>query len=214
MKREMMINYSAQVKHTYEPFTWHLATGVLQQGQIRELEHEKPSADSGRRAIAEEERREKRYRMNVLTLVAGNARTKAAATLAPSWKALLDDLESDTHLAWLSEAVDIDLRGLPTEIGVYSYTKGDYISLHKDKPAKALTAILYLNERWPADGGGHFEVRASGRSADRPVESVPPVGGQLLAFPPNDTSWHSVSSIETDQVARLTVQLEFWLRKS
>lgn len=209
-----MLKQTADLRHSYEPFTWHLATGLLTAEQLRDLERERPAADTGRRAVVEGTRREKQYRMNVLTLVDENVRTSAADSLSPSWKALLDDLESDWFLDWLSGATDIDLRGLPAEIGVYTYTKGDYISLHKDKPTKALTAILYLNERWPADGGGNFEVRGSGRSADAPVESVPPLGGQLLAFPPSDTSWHAVSKIDTDEVTRLTVQLEYWLRES
>jgi SM-20-related protein len=209
-----MLNLSDDLRHSHAPFTWHLATGLLNTEQLRELERERPAADTGRRAVVEGTRREKHYRMNVLTLVDGNVRTQAADSLSPSWKALLDDLESDEFMDWLCRVTDLDLRGLPSEIGVYTYHRGDYISLHKDKPTKALTAILYLNEVWPAEGGGNFEVRASGRSADAPLESVPPLGGRLLAFPPSDTSWHAVSRIETDDVTRLTVQLEFWLRES
>jgi SM-20-related protein len=209
-----MINYAATVRHTYEPFAWHLATGLLRPEQVSELERNPPSTEGARRAIVEGTRRDKQYRMNVLTLVADNARTPATETLASVWKCLLDELESDAFLGWLSDLVDINLRGLPAEIGVYTYTKGDYISLHKDKPTKALTAILYLNEDWPIGGGGEFEVRASARSADDPVESVPPRGGQLLAFPPSDSSWHAVSVIETEHVTRLTMQLEYWLSAS
>ncbi|OKH98893.1 hypothetical protein A6A06_25100 [Streptomyces sp. CB02923] len=202
------------VRHFHEPFTWHLAADLLTAEQLNDLERERPAMDTGRRAVVEGVRREKHYRMNVLTLVDQNIRTAATDSLSPRWKALLDDLESDGFLDWMSRATGICLHGLPTEIGVYTYTKGDYVSPHRDKPTKALTAILYLNERWPVDGGGHFEVRGSARSTDKPVESVPPLGGQLLAFPPGDTSWHAVSKVDTDEVTRLTVLLEFWLRES
>jgi Rps23 Pro-64 3,4-dihydroxylase Tpa1-like proline 4-hydroxylase len=209
-----MLKRTSDIQHAEEPFVWHLAKGLLSQEQLRALERERPGSRAGRRAVVEGSRRDKQYRMNVLTLVDQNARTPACDSLSPSWKALLDDLESEEFLDWLSKSTGVDLHGLPSEIGVYTYTENDYISLHKDKPTKALTAILYLNEDWPADGGGDFEVRASGRSADAPVESVPPVGGQLLAFPPSDTSWHAVSKVRTGEVTRLTVQLEFWLHES
>lgn len=206
-----LLNTTVEFRKSVSPFTWHLARGLLTDEQLRTLNAEQPTPDRSRRAVADETRRDKQYRMNVLPLLVEGRRTPAAGELSRSWSALLEQLESEKFLGWLGDNVDIELRGLPMEIGVFTYRKGDFISLHKDKPTKALTAILYLNEHWPADGGGCFEVRDSGRSADAPVESVPPVGGQLLAFPPSDTSWHAVSRIETDEVTRLTVQLEFWL---
>ncbi|MFR9770788.1 2OG-Fe(II) oxygenase [Nocardia sp. SC052] len=132
--------------------------------------------------------------------------------LAPAWRELLDDLRSEEFIRWLEHGTALQLRDLSTDIGIYTHDDNDYISVHKDKPNKALTAILYLNSSWPSQAGGHYEVRVSPDPRIDPVRRIAPKGGCLLAFPPTDKSWHSVSPVSTGgKITRLTVQLEFWL---
>lgn len=205
-----MINPTRDVRHSNEPFTWHLAAGLLTAVQLRDLEHGQPTVGISRKVV-EGIPREKHYRVNVLKLLDPSGPVAATESLSPAWRDLLRDLESDWFTDWISQATNLDLHGLPTQIGFHTYTYGDYVTPHRDKQNKALTAILYLNERWPVDGGGHFEVRRSGSLQDSPVTTVLPLGGQLVAFQPTPSSWHAVSRVDTQHADRLTLVLEYWL---
>ena len=206
-----MLNLQRTFDHITDPFVIHLAREVLSADQVRLLNRTAP-ADGYNRIEVLDPGHEKQYAMNLLYLQQDSAKSPAAAALTPEWTGLLDTLRGADFLGWLERGTGLRLRGLSTDIGVYTHDDGDFISVHKDKPNKAITAILYLNPVWPANGGGYYEVRRSPDPAAEPARRLPPTGGQLLAFPPTDRSWHSVSRVDTGgRVTRLTVQLEFWL---
>jgi 2OG-Fe(II) oxygenase superfamily len=206
-----VLNTQAAFESVAKPFTLHLAQGTLSPGQVEKLYKNRPRAGFRRIEICDPGH-EKQYAMNLLYLQQGSTPGPGARALHPAWAELLEELRGDAFVDWLEAGTGSCLRGLPTDIGIYTHEDGDFISVHKDKPHKALTAILYLNPRWPLDGGGLYEVRESGDPADAPARRIPPVGGQFLAFPPSEQSWHSVSPLRTGgTVTRLTVQLEYWL---
>ncbi|HXR72529.1 2OG-Fe(II) oxygenase [Actinocrinis sp.] len=198
------------IDHVEEPFTIHLAHGLLTPQQADALYATAPLLNAEQIAQVDPNH-EKQYRMNLVYLVRDGESSDAATALSPEWAELLRDLRSEQFMDWLEAGTGLQLRGLPLDIGVYTHVDGDFISCHKDKPNKAITAILYLNSDWPAGSGGEYEVRVSGDPSVEPVRRIAPRAGQFLAFPPGDQSWHSVSRVDTGgAVIRLTVQLEFW----
>ncbi|MGV9361469.1 2OG-Fe(II) oxygenase [Amycolatopsis sp. NPDC003731] len=206
-----MLDTDRGFAHSTDPFTIHLAENVLSPDSVAKLEDSAPTEGFERIEVLDPEH-EKQYAMNLLYLQKDSELCPAAATVPAPWAELITSLRSPEFVTWLEAGTGLGLRALPTDIGVYTHFDGDYISVHKDKPDKALTAILYLNRNWPEELGGLYEVRASEDPAVPPVRSIAPRGGQLLAFPPTATSWHAVSEVRTGGTqTRLTVQLEFWL---
>ncbi len=207
-----MLNLNSRLEEANDVFTLFLAQGLLDPTQVRRLYESRPR--QGKRIARLELSHEKQYAMNLLYLVENSLRNPGAG-LGPEWELLVDDLTSSAFMDWLESGSGLRLRHLVTDIGMYTHEDGDFISVHRDKPNKALTAILYMNEHWPHDAGGHYEVRQSSNPDEAPVRTIPPRAGQFLAFPPTDRSWHAVAPVTTGgTLTRLTVQLEFWIDKS
>lgn len=206
-----MLNLNATVTERTWPFQLFQAPGVLDTAHLPSLVDSTPTAAALRIAVDDPEH-EKQYRMNLFRLVEGDQREAAAANLPKPWAELLDDLLSAEYTAWLQEQTGITLVGLQRSVGVYAHRNGDFLAVHKDKPTKAITSILYLNPDWPVEAGGRFQMFESNEPTASPVDEIAPVGGQLVAFPPTDRSWHAVSTIKhPDETERLTVQVEYWL---
>ncbi len=205
-----LLNTQAKFQRIDQPFTIHLAQGTLTPEQVKALYAAAP-LDKTAQIARTDPRHEKQYRMNLVYLVRDGEEAEAAAALPPVWSQLLADLRSEDFMTWLEAGTELKLADLVLDIGVYTHVDGDFISVHKDKPNKAITAILYLNDQWPTGYGGEYEVRGSANPDAQPVRRIPPLPGQFLAFPPTGTSWHSVSKVDTGgALTRLTVQLEFW----
>ncbi|MFJ2269915.1 2OG-Fe(II) oxygenase [Streptomyces sp. NPDC087849] len=207
-----MLNTQAEFEHITDPFAIHLAQNALAAESVKSL-YENAPRDGYKRVVVSDPNHDKQYAMNLLSLQKGGDKISAVTdSLSPQWKQLLQELRGDQFVSWLERGTGIKLRHLATEIGIYIHDPGDFISVHKDKTDKALTAILYLTPYWPEDGGGQYEVRNSPDPADEPARRISPRAGQFLAFPPSEKSWHSVSEVTaSDEVKRVTVQLEFWL---
>ncbi|GGQ54555.1 2OG-Fe(II) oxygenase [Streptomyces asoensis] len=205
-----MLRKDTPVLHVDAPFTLHLAQGLLTKDVVSDLYATAPVNRTAAISRVDPEH-EKQYKMNLFYLMVNNQRSRASGELPAVWRSLLDDLAGVEFTDWLSESTGIDLHGLSQDIGVYTHVDGDFISVHKDKADKAITAILYLNPEWPTNAGGEFEVHFSGDPDDDHVFRLPPRPGQLLAFPPTDKSWHAVSRVDSgEEITRLTVQLEYW----
>jgi Rps23 Pro-64 3,4-dihydroxylase Tpa1-like proline 4-hydroxylase len=208
-----VLDTQAVLTRSTEPFELYLAERVLDPETVEALYRTAPT-DGYERIEVLDPAHEKQYAMNLRYLQEDDERSRGAADLSPEWSRLLDVLAGEDFRGWLERGTSLPLSGLSTDIGIYTHQDGDCISVHKDKPNKAITAILYLNPVWPENAGGHYEVRESADPLRPPVRTIPPRGGQFLAFPPTDRSWHSVSAVDTGgAVTRLTVQLEFWLER-
>ena len=203
-----MLNLQSRFEHFNDPYELHIAQDLLSRNQVRALYDTMPR--NLNRFLRDDAAHEKQYALNLLFLAQDNV-TDEISALSPEWQELLLDLQGDVFADWIEAGVGKRLRQLPTDIGIYTYDDGDYISVHKDKPHKAITAVLYLNEVWPPGAGGDYEMRTSGDPDEAPVRVIPPRPGQLLAFPPTSSSWHAVSRVNTQgKWTRLTVQLEYW----
>jgi 2OG-Fe(II) oxygenase superfamily len=211
MTGAQMLNLDVSVVERTEPFQLFTANGLLDQSQLDELRSTAPTADAELIAV-DDPRHEKQYRMNLVSLVETESNTAHVDRLPPNWTELVAELRGDRFTDWLTKSTGIDLAGTQRSIGIYTHRNGDFLSVHKDKPTKAITVIIYLNTDWPEEAGGRYQGFASGDRDGRPVFEIMPVGGQLLAFRPTDRSWHAVSEVaHPDGVERVTVQVEYWL---
>ncbi|MER5748016.1 MFS transporter [Streptomyces sp. NPDC002225] len=209
-KEGAMFNTDTRFMRVESPYEVHLAQNTLTREQVARL-YETAPMDRTAAISRTDPRHEKLYQMNLVYLMVNNQESRIIESLPEEWQELYADLSGGRVTRWLSEGTGIKLDGLSLDIGVYTHHDGDFLSAHKDKPDKAITALLYLNEEWPAHSGGEFEIRVSGDHATPPVFSIAPQPGLVLAFPPNDKSWHSVSRIATGgSPTRLLIQFEYW----
>ncbi|MEX3099500.1 MULTISPECIES: 2OG-Fe(II) oxygenase [unclassified Streptomyces] len=205
----MVLTLDSALEERTQPFQLFRGRDLLDDGQLEQLLATMPTADVAKIAV-EDPKHEKQYRMNLVDLVVLEQDAPVFPRLPEIWRDLVEDLRGPEFTAWLEKSTGIALAGLQRSIGLYTHRNGDYLSVHKDKPTKAITVILYLNRDWPIEAGGQFQIFASPKAG--PTEEISPVGGQLLAFPPTDRSWHAVSKIEHPQgTERITVQIEYWL---
>jgi hypothetical protein len=206
-----MLNLAQTVVERTTPFQLFQAQGLLDDDQLDQLAKTAPTS-AALPIRVDDPAHEKQYRMNLFRLVEGDEPETPREDLPDVWAELLDDLMGVLYTSWLENSTGIKLTGLVRSVGVYAHRDGDFLAVHKDKPTKAITSIIYLNREWPAEAGGRFQLFERGGAGAEPVDEIAPVGGQLLAFPPTDSSWHAVSTIRRpDGVERLTVQVEYWL---
>ncbi|MFF7019506.1 2OG-Fe(II) oxygenase [Streptomyces klenkii] len=200
-----MLRTTAEFTRTSGPIAAHVATGILTDSAVRELDAAYPGADRFEKVVFSSP--VKRFRLGSLRLSRDGERLPAAERLPAVWSRLLDGLDGPEFTARLEEVTGLALAGLPRDTGLFTHAEGEFISLHHDEPEKALTVVLYFNRDWPADGGGHFEVRASHNPTTAPVRSLPPAAGTAVAF--DSSVWHATSTVTTGRTLRAAV-LEFW----
>ncbi|MEU2065750.1 2OG-Fe(II) oxygenase [Streptomyces anulatus] len=206
-----MLALDSDLTERTSPFQLFVGRNLLTAQQLRALSESAPTTRVEKISV-EDPQHEKQYRMNLLSLIEAEVETEHVRALPAAWRVLLDDLRGEEFTTWLEQSTGIKLTGLPRSIGLYTHRNGDFLSVHKDKPTKAITAILYLNDRWPNEAGGRFQCFTTGDSNVEPTVELAPVGGQLLAFKPTDHSWHAVSEIRhPDGKDRLTMQVEYWV---
>jgi len=121
--------------------------------------------------------------------------------------------DSDTSVKWfnneLSELVEsviseIDI-GLVEEVtgipdlfpdpllygaGLHCIPPGGFLKMHVDFNAhpegwhRRANMLIYLNERWEDDWGGHLQLGLES------TKLIAPIGGRCVIFETNDQSWH------------------------
>ncbi|WP_086661495.1 2OG-Fe(II) oxygenase [Lentzea kentuckyensis] len=206
-----MLNLTNRLQERTTPFQLFHVLDVLSSDQLDKLVATAPTQHADP-IVVDDPLHEKQYRMNLFRLVEGDEQVAPDTELPVPWQELRRDLMSPEFTSWLEEQTGIGLTGLLRSVGVYAHRNGDFLAVHKDKPTKAITTIIYLNQDWPAEAGGRFLMFETGERGAAPVAELPPVGGRLVAFPPTDHSWHAVSKIDhPDGTERLTVQIEYWL---
>ncbi|GIX30342.1 MAG: hypothetical protein KatS3mg124_0814 [Porticoccaceae bacterium] len=125
-------------------------------------------------------------------------RLSDAARLPPTVASLVAGLNAPPFLAILEEIsgiaglrADPELRGG----GVHAIGAGGYLKLHTDfnwHPGlglyRRLNLLIYLNEDWPDEWGGHVELWDE--TLSRRLYSLAPRLGNALLFETTDTSFH------------------------
>lgn len=107
-----------------------------------------------------------------------------------AFKALIRDLTSDEFASVLSRKLDMELRDKPRLITVRKWSAAGDGRIHNDSESKIASALIYLNDDWPASGQGCFRVLKNDASFDDCVRELPPVTGAMIAFKRTPNSWH------------------------
>jgi hypothetical protein len=112
-----------------------------------------------------------------------------ALTYGPAFARLLELLEGEALSRAVGDKFGIDLTGRPTFLTVRGCSRPHDGQIHRDSKFKLVTVLLYLNEKWYADGG-RLRVLRSPTDIEDHAGEVPPEGGLLFAFRCTDNAWH------------------------
>jgi SM-20-related protein len=107
----------------------------------------------------------------------------------PTFAALVDELRGGDLEEAFSEKFGIDLSRLPLMVTVRARCQRRDGRIHTDTASKVVTALLYLNEPWQAQGGRLRFLRRPDDLEDM-IAEVPPEAGTLAAFRRTACSYH------------------------
>lgn len=106
-----------------------------------------------------------------------------------AFSALVEEIESEAMRRAFAAKFGVDLEGRPVMITVRGHTRAKDGRIHTDSKTKILTALLYFNDDWSAEGG-RLRLLRSARDLEDYAAEVPPDKGTLLAFRCADNAWH------------------------
>ena len=108
---------------------------------------------------------------------------------APCFTALLGELRTDEFRFAMEQKFHVTLEGHPELLTIRGHCRASDGRIHTDTECKILSALIYLNKAWSAEGG-RIRVLRSPDSIDDCAEEIAPVGGTMLAFLRSHCSWH------------------------
>ena len=107
-----------------------------------------------------------------------------------AFKALIHDFISDEFASILSHKLGMELRDKPRLVTVRKWSAFGDGRIHNDSESKIASALIYLNDDWPATGEGCFRVLKSDTSFADCARELSPVTGAMIAFKRTPNSWH------------------------
>ncbi len=107
----------------------------------------------------------------------------------PTFTRLLEELQSPAVTAAFAEKFDMDLTGRPTMVTLRGMSREKDGRIHTDSRSKLITALIYLNSDWDADGG-RLRILRSPDDIEDYVAEVPPQTGTLLTFRCTENAYH------------------------
>lgn len=108
---------------------------------------------------------------------------------------LMAEMDGPQFRELIEQKFGIDLSDKPTMYTVRGFCRKTDGKIHTDSETKVITVLLYMNQRWDADGG-RLRILRNGTDLDDYVAEVPPHGGTLLVFRRADNSWHGHEPFE------------------
>ncbi len=112
-----------------------------------------------------------------------------ATSFGPRFGELVEEIRSGTLARAFSEKFGVDLMGRPLMITVRGRCQEKDGRIHTDSEAKLVTALLYFNDAWEADGG-RLRLLRRPDDLDDVIAEVPPTAGTLIAFRRAENSFH------------------------
>lgn len=129
----------------------------------------------------------------------------SALDYGAAFAALIEELESDRLRDALQQKFDLDLAARPLMCTVRGRCRPADGRIHCDGASKILTALIYLQPTWDAEGGRLRLLRSAHDLEDYAAE-VSPEAGTLLAFRCTRTAWHGHKPFEGE---RRSIQLNW-----
>lgn len=109
--------------------------------------------------------------------------------LEPAFAALLSALRSPEMTEAFSAKFGVPLSADALMVTLRDRCRAQDGRIHTDSESKLVTALIYLNETWTAEGG-RLRLLRRGDDIDDMIAEVPPLDGTLVAFRRTDNSWH------------------------
>lgn len=123
---------------------------------------------------------------------------------------LLEELADPEWIRILGEKLGVpDLAELPFNTTVRGFSQASDGHVHTDHWSKVVTALIYPNQEWTAEGG-RLRILRSPTDLEDYVTEIPPVDGTLLGFRRSPRSLHGHRRFVG---RRLVIQIS-WLRRS
>jgi hypothetical protein len=107
----------------------------------------------------------------------------------PRFSELVDTLRSPAVGRAFGRKFGLDLKAHTLMVTVRGRCQAKDGRIHVDSKDKVLTALLYLNEPWQAEGG-RLRLLRSADDLDDMVAEVPPECGTLVVFRRSEHSYH------------------------
>jgi hypothetical protein len=107
----------------------------------------------------------------------------------PAFAALIAELEGAAMRRAVEAKFGIDLSRRPTMVTLRGQSRGKDGRIHTDSASKLITALIYMNPAWEADGGRLRLLRGPADIEDYAAE-VPPARGTLLVFRCAPNAYH------------------------
>lgn len=145
--------------------------------------------------------------VNNLLLKLGEREYNPDSNLHEHWISLVQDLTSSAYINALSTLLGVNLLTCSQEITLKRYGYGDFISAHTDTENVTATHMIFLNERWQEDWGGHLCFL---QDEQQVFLKIKPVSENSVAFVRANNSWHSVEKIMHSNAERIAIQVAFW----
>lgn len=113
----------------------------------------------------------------------------AATQHGPAFAQLVAEIGGDAVSRAFAEKFGLALSPEQLMIMVRGRSDARDGRIHTDSAAKLVTALLYLNESWAAEGG-RLRLLRSAHDIEDAVAEVAPCGGALVAFRRSEHSYH------------------------
>ncbi len=114
-----------------------------------------------------------------------------ASSLAcgPAIRDLIAELQGPAVTQAFEEKFGLKLTGHPTMVTLRGQSRAKDGRIHRDSDSKLLTALIYLNRDWDAEGGRLRLLHGPGDIESYAAE-VPPDKGTLIAFRCSENAYH------------------------
>ncbi len=133
------------------------------------------------------------FRLRCLVPLGGDGAVDPES-LSPEWRALVDELLSDTYRDAFAETLGRSLDGHLLELSAWRWGPAAHLGPHVDIPRKLASEVFYFNDGWDPAWGGCLQILASKDPADVTTE-LPPTLGSASILVRSDSSWHAVSPV-------------------
>jgi len=117
----------------------------------------------------------------------------------PAFAALVAELRGPALRAAVARKFAIDLDRRPLTFTVREQCRLNDGQVHVDSASKLVTALIYMNPPWQAEGGRLRLLRS--QDLEDVAAEVPPEEGTLLIFRRSERSWHGHAPFEGERRA-------------
>jgi Rps23 Pro-64 3,4-dihydroxylase Tpa1-like proline 4-hydroxylase len=174
------------------PYSWAVIDRLYSPKNAQELAATYPR-DHFKTMIGYDDEKEWKYEVRSLTAMGADS-PAFGEHLSPAWRQLAADLVSLEYRCAVSQLTGLDLLTAPIEANVFHYGAGSWQGPHKDLPAKRVTHVLYFNEQWREQDGGHLRILHSQEMNDVFTRVSPEIGNSAI-FVRSNHSWHAVEPV-------------------